>query len=99
MNSFGSFKQINYSFERFQDSGDPLTRYHSAFGGVLNYEQQRALNVFDSTTIVSELPDSFAYDFPESDGRITDEMIQEMIIQEHIAQKVLEEMNKQTRWN
>jgi hypothetical protein len=100
MNSFGSFKQINYEFERFQDSGDPLTRYHSAFGGVLNYEKERALNVFNSTTLVSELPDSFAYQFPESVERITDEMIQEMIIQEHIAKKKMEELyDRQTRWN
>jgi hypothetical protein len=100
MNSFGSFKQINYEFERFQDSGDPLTRYHSAFGGMLNYENERALNVFNSTTLVSELPDSFAYQFPESHDRITDEMIQEMIIQEHIAKKKMEELyDRQTRWN
>jgi hypothetical protein len=100
MNSFGSFKQINYEFERFQDSGDPLTRYHSAFGGVVNYENERALNVFDATALISHLPDSFAYDFPESHDRITDEMIQEMIIQEHIAKKKMEELyDKQTRWN
>jgi hypothetical protein len=100
MNSFGSFKQINYEFKRFQDSGDPTTRYHSAFGGMLNYESERALNVFNSTTIVSELPDSFAYQFPESTDRITDEMIQEMIIQEHIAKKKMEELyDRQTRWN
>jgi hypothetical protein len=99
MNSFGSFKQINYQFKRFQDSGDPLTRQHSGFGGVLSYENERASNVFNAAAIISELPDSFAYAFPESHERITEQMIQEMIIQEHIAQKVLEEMNKQTRWN
>jgi hypothetical protein len=100
MNKFGSFKQINYSFERFQDSGEALTRTHSEFGGVLKYESERALNVFNSTNFISELPDSFAYSFSESSERITDEMIQEMIIQEHIAQKKFEELyNKQTRWN
>jgi hypothetical protein len=100
MNSFGSFKQINYEFKRFQDSGDPLTRYHSAFGGILMYENERALNVFNATTLVSELPDSFAYTFSESGDRITDEMIQEMIIQEHIAKKKMEELyDRQTRWN
>ena len=40
-NIFGSFKQINYPFERFQDSGEPLTRNHSGFEGVLKYEGQR----------------------------------------------------------
>jgi len=63
------------------------------------YEQERALDVFDATALVSELPESFAYLFPESTERITEQMIQDMIIQEHIAQKVLEEMFKQTRWN
>jgi len=99
MNSFGSCKLINFEFKRFQDSGEPLTRLHSGFGGILNYEQERALSVFDATALVSELPDSFAYVFPESGERITEQMIQDMIIQEHIAEKVLEEMNKQTRWN
>jgi hypothetical protein len=100
MNSFGSFKQINYEFKRFQDSGDPLTRYHSGFGGVLMYEKERATNVFNATALVSELPESFAYSFSESGERITEQMIQEMIIQEHIAQKTLYEMyGKQARWN
>ena len=99
MNSFGSCTQINIEFKRFQDSGEPLTRLHSGFGGVINYEQQRALNVFNATALVSELPESFAYIFPESGERITEQMIQDMIIQEHIAQKVLEEMDKQNRWN
>ncbi len=99
MNSFGSCKLINFEFKRFQDSGEPLTRLHSGFGGVILDEQERALSVFDSSALVSELPESFAYTFPESHERITEQMIQDMIIQEHIAQKVLEEMNKQTRWN
>jgi len=99
INNFGSFKQINQTFERFQDTGDARTRLHSGFGGILMYEKERALNVFNATAIVSELPDSWAYTYPESTERITEQMIQEMIIQEHIAQKVLEEMNKQTRWN
>ena len=98
MNSFGSFKQINESFERFQDTGNAFTRMHSGFGGIIAYEQNRALNVFDATALQSELPDSFSHEISMSD-RITDEMIQQMIIQEHIAQKKLEEMDKQTRWN
>jgi hypothetical protein len=98
MNKFGSFKQINYEFKRFQDSGNALTRQHSAFGGIIQYEQNRALNVFDATALKSELPDSFVHDISIGE-RITDEMIQEMIIQEHIAQKKLEAMDKQTRWN
>jgi hypothetical protein len=31
-NRFGSFKEINYQFERFQDDGDVRNRSHSGFG-------------------------------------------------------------------
>jgi len=99
MNSFGSCQLINQSFERFQDTGNAFTRQHSGFAGIIAYEQNRALDTFDASDIASELPDSFAYVFPEAHERITDEMIQEMIIQEHIAQKLLDEMDVQTRWH
>ncbi|HUT05454.1 MAG TPA: hypothetical protein VMW74_02035, partial [Nitrosopumilaceae archaeon] len=99
MNSFGSFQHINYSFERFQDTGNAFTRQHSGFGGIVNYEKERAANVFDATALISDLPDSFSIDMSIGD-RITEEMIQEMIIQEHIAQKKLDIiMSQQTRWN
>jgi len=99
MNSFGSFKLINFEFERFQDTGNAFTRSHSGFGGIIAYEQNRALDVFDATSLVSELPESFVYIFPETGERIDEQMIQDMIIQEHIALKVLQDMDKQTRWN
>ena len=99
MNSFGSFKLINQSFERFEDSGNALNRLHSDFEKIINYEQSRAVKIFNATLIQSDLSDSFAYVFPESKGRINDGVIQEMIIQEHIAQKIFEEMHKQHRWN
>jgi hypothetical protein len=51
MNSFGSFKQINQSFERFQDSGDPLTRQHSDFASKVKAEAERAVNIFDSSEL------------------------------------------------
>jgi hypothetical protein len=98
MNSFGSFKQINQSFERFQDSGNVFTRQHSDFGKIIAYEQNRALKVFDSSKLISYLPDSFSHDITISE-RITPEVLQEMIIQQHIAQKVFDEMHKQTRWD
>jgi hypothetical protein len=96
MNSFGSFKEINQTFERFQDSGNAFTRVHSGFGGILDYEQNRATQVFDSTKLISELPDSFGHHF-EIDNRINDQLIQDMIEQQEIAKKVLEEMDKQNR--
>ena len=98
MNSFGSFKQINQSFERFQDSGNAKTRLHSDFGKIVDYEANRAVKVFDASSLESELPDSFTHDITMSE-RLSTEMLEEMIIQEHIAQKVLDSMNQQTRWN
>jgi hypothetical protein len=97
MNSFGSFKQINQSFERFQDTGSASTRLHSGFGGIISYEQDRATDLFDSSKLISELPESFAYIFPESGQRVTDEMLQEMLLQAEIAQSILDEMDKQDR--
>jgi hypothetical protein len=97
MNSFGSFKEINQTFERFQDTGNAFTRMHSGFGGILDYEQKRATDLFDASQFSSELPESFAYIYPDTGERITDEMLKEMQIQAEIAQKVLDEMDKQNR--
>jgi parallel beta-helix repeat protein len=97
MNSFGSFKQINQSFERFQDTGDARTRMHSGYGGIIAYEQNRALDIFDASNLASELPASFAYIFPETGERITDEMRQTMLLQEQIAKEILDEMDRQQR--
>jgi len=52
MNSFGSFKQINYEFKRFQDTGDPRNRLHSAFASLIEYEQERAKLVFDASELI-----------------------------------------------
>ena len=81
-NNFDSFKDISRSFERFQDTGDPKTRLHSGFGGILAYEQNRATEVFDASKLISELPKSFAYKYPKSGERITDDMKQKMLEQE-----------------
>jgi len=51
MNSFGSFKQINQEFKRFQDSGEPLTRLHSEFASLIEFEAERALKVFDASEL------------------------------------------------
>jgi len=99
MNNFGSFKQIDQTFERFQDTGNPYTRVHSGFGGIIAYEQKRALGVFDSSELISELPESFAYLYPESGERVTEEMKQKMLEQEEIAKKIIEESKVQARWH
>jgi len=97
-NIFGSFQQINYSFERFQDAGNPYTRLHSGFGGIIEYEQNRATQLFDSSEYISQPPDIFAHAFPESSERITLEMRATMLDQEEIAKKIIEESKVQARW-
>jgi len=54
--------------------------------------------LFDSSEFISQLPESFAYLFPESGERITEEMKQKMLEQEEIAKKILEESKVQARW-
>ncbi len=98
MNNFGSFKQINQTFERFEDTGNPYTRVHSGFGGIIAYEQKRATQLFDSSEFISELPESFAYLYPESGERMTEEMKNKMLEQEEIAKKIIEESKVQARW-
>jgi len=51
INSSGSFKQINQEFKRFQDSGEPLTRLHSGFASLIEFEKERALKVFDASEL------------------------------------------------
>jgi hypothetical protein len=97
MNSFGSFKQINQSFERYQDTGDARTRMHSGYGGIIAFEQNRALEIFDASKLVSELPASFTFIFPETGERINEEMRQAMLLQEQIAKEILDEMDKLER--
>ena len=96
-NDFGTFNQINKQFERFQDTGEPKTRLHSGFGGIIAYEQKRATDVFDATKLISELPESIAYLYPESGERIDKEMKEKMLEQEKICLKYLEQIDKQAR--
>lgn len=97
-NDFGSFKQIDKSFERFQDSGNPLTRHHSGFSGVLKYEKERALNVFNATSLLSQTSDSHSIEISIGE-RITDETKEKMTEQEKIAQKILEDSQVQARYS
>ncbi len=98
MNSFGSFKEINITFERFQDTGTAYTRLHSGFGGVMAYELKRATGIFDASELISELPDFISYSPPEISERMTAEMKQKMLEQEEIAKKIIEESKVQARW-
>ena len=98
MNSFGSFKEINITFERFQDTGTAYTRVHSGFGGVIAYELKRATGIFDASELISELPDFIPYSPPVISDRMTEEMKQKMLEQEEIAKKIIEESKVQARW-
>jgi len=97
-NDSGSFSQINQSFERFQDVGEPKTRLHSGFGGIIAYEQKRATDVFNATKLISELPESFAYQYQESGERIDKKMKEKMLEEEKECLKYLKESTKQARW-
>lgn len=98
-NSFGSFRHVTDSFERFHDSGEPLNRNHSEFGKLIKYEQYKAYNVFNATNLESYLPETFAYSFPEEDQRINDGMKVKLLEQEKIAQKIIEESQIQARFS
>jgi len=97
-NDFGTFNQINKQFERFQDTGEPKTRLHSGFGGIIAYEQKRATDVFDASKLISELPESIAYLYPESGERIDKEMKEKMLEEEKECLEYLKESSKQARW-
>ena len=88
MNNFGSFKEINQSFERFQDKGEPTTRLHSGFAKVVESEKFRALDVFNSTKLISDLPDTFGYHY-EFDDRINASLKHQMKIEEQKAHEIL----------
>ncbi|MDH3386193.1 MAG: thrombospondin type 3 repeat-containing protein, partial [Nitrosopumilus sp.] len=97
LNKSGSFKQVNPSFERFQDTGNAFTRHHSEFEKIIDYEQNRALKIFDSSKLISELPDSFGHHI-EIKERIDDKVKQQMLIQEQKAKELLENTFVQTHW-
>jgi len=97
MNSFGSFKQTNHEFKRFQDKGEARTRLHSGFEGVLNSEQDKASKIFDSSKLISQLPDSFGFHY-EYKKRIDDAMRQQMLHEEQKAKSLLERNSLQARW-
>jgi hypothetical protein len=97
MNSFGSFKEINQKFERFQDTGTAYTRLHSGFGGVIDYELKRAAKIFEGSELLKELPDYIPYTPPEISERTTDEMKAKMLEQEEIAQEILDDVYRVDR--
>ena len=71
---------------------------HSGYGGIIAYEQNRALDIFDSSKLVSELPASFTYIYPDTAERMNAELMEKMLEQEQIAKKIIEESKVQARW-
>ena len=97
-NTFGSFLQESPEFvERDDPLVNVITRQNSNFEKIIEYEVNRAGKIFDSSELISKLPTSFAYVYPESHERITDEMRSEILDQEEIAKKILES-DLQARW-
>ena len=97
MNSFGSFKQINQLFERFQDKGEPRNRLHSGFGEIVELEKSRASTIFDSSELISEIPGTFEYHY-EFGERIDEEKKEQMHLQEQKAKDHLKKTYLQARY-
>jgi len=70
-NSFGSFTQINQTFEKSLTTPykSVMTRLHSNFPDMIIYEQERAVFIFDSSKLISELGESWTFDdAPKTDA-------------------------------
>ena len=91
-NKFDSFRQVGIEFERFQDSGEPRNRLHSAFGEMLAYENMRATELFDSTKLISKVPEYFAYSFDDSAMRLDKTMMQKLKAEEEKAKEIIANM-------
>jgi len=83
-------------FERYPDvDWSVMTRLHTDFGTLVRSEQNRALLVFDSSAIQSELAPPFAHEIPEGayDGGARMERLAEAIMSErHRAQDALDRL-------
>ena len=71
-NDHGSFNPIEFrTFEKTPDEIQMnMQREHSEFATMIQYEQQRAVDQFDSRLLESELPESWQYDYPQETDRI-----------------------------
>jgi hypothetical protein len=61
------------------------------------YEQDKASKSFDSSKIISSLPDSFGYHYDQTE-RIDAKMLEQMIIEEQKAKEYLKMKYLQARW-
>lgn len=65
----GSYKLVHTEAEIHKDTGNMRDRSHSSFNDWKESQAELATSIFDSTTLVSTIPESFAYDFPNVDSR------------------------------
>ena len=65
LNEYGTWTQVTAAeFKRHQDgTGNVMTRQNSNFASLIEQERQKALLVFDSGDLISELDDYFKYDY------------------------------------
>ncbi len=68
-NEYGTWMQTTHpDFERFSDgTSNVMTRQNSNFASLIEHERQKALLVFDSSNISSQVGDYFAYDYSDID--------------------------------
>ena len=91
LNEYGTWTQITAAdFERHQDStSSVMTRQNSNFASLIEQERQKALLVFDSGGLISELDDYFAYDYSNvtSDMSKLEKYAYELQLESERAQK------------
>lgn len=98
-NDHGSFNPIVYrTFDAIPDKMTTnIDRLHSEFSKLIEYEQNRAVEEFDSTLLVSELPASWKYDY--SVKSTTDAELDESLKEEaQRAQQLLIELLSMTHY-
>ena len=91
LNEYGTWTQITAAdFERHQDDiSSVMTRQNSNFASLIEQERQKALLVFDSSELISELDDYFAYDYSNVDSDMSklDKYAYELQLESERAQK------------
>ena len=91
LNEYGTWTQITAAeFKRHQDgTGNVMTRQNSNFASLIEQERQKALLVFDSGDLISELDDYFAYDYSNvtSDMSKLEKYAYELQLESERAQK------------
>ncbi|RNJ75643.1 MAG: hypothetical protein EB828_04585 [Nitrosopumilus sp. D6] len=80
-NSYGSLFQLTHAgFERLQDQDmKVMTRTHSNFADLIEYEREKARLVFDAESIKSTVGESFSFDAPVKIEKLQDPVILEKL--------------------